>query len=313
MAFALARFGSRTAWVGGLVDTALGRMVANHARAQGVDVSHAPVVAYDGVGRSARMGLHFTEVGTGPRASTSLYDRGHSATAAIRPGDIDWRYLFEELGVRWFHTGGVFTCLSEQSREVAAEAIAAAQAAGTVVSYDLNYRSNLWDSASAVAATTPLLSGIDVLIGNEEDLQQALGYRRESVEDLSSLDLDVYRDLVRSVARDHPNLTIVATTLREVINADENNWSALLYSVPEDRFHTGPNMERLRVEDRIGGGDGFVSGLVYALLRGEDPGRAVAVGTAHGALVQTTRGDTTGATLPELLRVVQGGSARIQR
>ena len=314
VAYALARLGLRTAWVGGLVDNPIGEIVVGHARVAGVDLSFAPVFSYDGVGRDARMGLHFVEVGTGPRPSMSIYDRGHSATSQIEPGQIDWGELFRDRGVRWFHTGGTFTCLSESAQQVAAEALAAAKAAGVVVSYDLNFRSKLWDSATAIATTQPLVPFIDVLIGNEEDFQNVLGYEVEGTEEsLQVLPIDGYKAMVKRVAGDHRNLSFIGTTLREVLSANENNWSAILYSAETDTFFEGPTFDRLTIEDRVGGGDGFASGVIFALLDGRSPAEAVALGTAHGALLQTTRGDTSQVTLAELEHTAAGGTARIKR
>lgn len=314
VAYALARLGLRTGWVGGLVDNPVGKIILNHARAQGVDTRHAVTMPYDGVGREARIGLNFTEVGAGPRASVTMYDRGHSATSRLRPGDVDWTELFERRGARWLHCGGVFAALSPTTREVAAEALQAAHRAGTVVSYDLNFRSKLWSSEEAIAATTPLVPYIDCLIGNEEDFQKVLGYEVAGTDDnLEKLPIDAYQDMVRRVAKDHPNLKVIATTLREVVSASENNWSAILYWAEEDRFFFGPTFDRLIIEDRVGGGDGFASGFVYAFLQGRSPQEAVKWGTCHGALLQTTRGDTSQLTLAELERVVGGGGARILR
>jgi 2-dehydro-3-deoxygluconokinase len=314
VAYALARLGLRTGWVGGLVDNPLGHLVRNHARAAGVDVSQAVTVPYDGVGRKVRMGLNFTEVGVGPRASVSMYDRGHSATSQIGPGDVDWERLFGSRGARWLHTGGIFTCLSPSTRESVAEALEAAHRAGTIVSYDLNFRSKLWDSATAIATTRPLVPYIDCLIGNEEDFQKVLGYEVEGTDDnLEALPIDGYKAMVRRVAADYPNLKVIGTTLREVVSASENNWSAILYWAETDTFYQGPRFERLIIEDRVGGGDGFASGFAYAFLTGRDPEAAVRYGTAHGALLQTTRGDTSQITLSELEHVVGGGGARIKR
>jgi 2-dehydro-3-deoxygluconokinase len=313
VAHALSRLGLRTAWVGGLVDNPIGAIVKRHAGAAGIDTSYSPVFDYDGVGREARMGLHFVEVGTGPRPSVSIYDRGHSATSKITPGQVAWDELFGR-GVRWFHTGGIYTALSEPAQQVAGEALAAAKSAGAVVSYDLNFRSKLWDSPSAIAATRPLVPHVDVLIGNEEDFQRVLGYEVAGTDTgLRDLPLSSYRTMVEQVAVDHPHLSYIGTTLREVVSANENNWSAILYSVDDDTFYEGPTFERLVVEDRVGGGDGFASGLIFALLDGRSAQEAVTLGTAHGALLQTTRGDTSQLTLAELEHTAGGGSARIDR
>ena len=314
VAYALARLGLRTGWVGGVVDNPVGKIVMNHARGAGMDLSGVVELPYDGVGREARMGLNFTEVGAGPRASVTMYDRGHSATSKMKRGDVDWKKLFGERGVRWLHTGGIFTCLSETTREVAAEALEAAHEAGTIVSYDLNFRSKLWSSEEAIKTTKPLVKHIDCLIGNEEDFQKVLGYEVEGADEgLESLPIDSYKKMVRRVAKDYPNLKVIGSTLREVLNASENNWSAILYWAETDEFYQGPSFERLILTDRVGGGDGFASGFAYAFLSGATPQEAVNLGTAHGALLQTTRGDTSQITLEELERVAGGGGARIIR
>jgi len=315
VAYALARLGLRTGWVGGLVDNPVSKIALNHARAVGMDTSDVVTLPYDGVGRAARMGLNFTEVGVGPRAAVTLYDRGHSATAAMQPGQVDWDNLFRGRGVRWLHTGGIFTCLSESTRQVAAEALKAAHDAGTIVSYDLNFRSKLWSSADAIKTTKPLVKYIDCLIGNEEDFQKVLGYDVEGadIEGGGELPIERYKDMVRQVAKDYPNIKIVGTTLRAVINATENDWSAILYDAQNDVFHHGPSFDRLILEDRVGGGDGFASGFTYAFLTGKTPEEAVNWGTCHGAMLMTTRGDTSEITLKELEHVVKGGGARIVR
>lgn len=315
VAYALSRLGLRTGWVGALVDNPVGQIVLNHARAGGVDTGYAVVLPYDGVGREARVGLNFTEVGSGVRASVTMYDRGNSATSRMKPGDVDWDTLFAKSGARWLHTGGIFTCLSDSTQLVAAEALKAAHKAGTIVSYDLNFRAKLWSSEDAIATTRPLVKYIDCLIGNEEDFQKVLGYEVEGAGDdnLNNLPIESYKKMVRRVAKDYPNLKVIGTTLREVLSASENNWSAILYWAETDTFYQGPTFDRLIIEDRVGGGDGFASGFAYGLLTGSDPQTAVNLGTAHGALVQTTRGDTSQITLKELQHVAAGGGARIVR
>ncbi len=314
VAYALARLGLRTGWVGGLVDNPVGRIILNHARSAGVDTSHAVIMPYDGIGREARIGLNFTEVGAGPRASVTMYDRGHSATSKMTSDDVDWQEIFEGRGVRWLHTGGIFTCLSESTRSMAPRMLEAAHRAGTVVSYDLNFRSKLWSSAQAIETTRPLVQHIDCLIGNEEDFQMVLGYGVEGADEgLKELPIESYKNMVRRVAEDYPNLKVIGTTLREVLSANENNWSAILYWAENDTFYHGPQFERLTIEDRVGGGDGFASGFAYGFLTGADPQTAVNLGTAHGALLQTTRGDVSQITLSELQHVAGGGGARIIR
>lgn len=314
VAYALARLGLRTGWVGALVDNPVGAIIQNHARSAGVDTAQTVMMKYDGVGREARIGLNFTEVGMGVRASVTMYDRGHSATSKMKPGDVDWAKLFKGRGVRWLHTGGIYTCLSPTTRLVAAEALQAAHEAGTVVSYDLNFRSKLWSSKDAIATTRPLVKYIDCLIGNEEDFQKVLGYEVEGADEkLSHLPIESYKNMVRRVAKDFPNLKVIGTTLREVTSGSMNNWSAILYWAETDTFFMGPEFNGLEIEDRVGGGDGFASGFAYGFLTGADPQTCVNLGTAHGALLQTTRGDTSQITLSELKHVAGGGSARINR
>jgi 2-dehydro-3-deoxygluconokinase len=214
VAYALARLGLRTGWIGGLNTSPMGRTIANHARAAGMDISHAVTRKYDGVGKVDRIGLNFTEVGHSKRASVTLYDRGHSATAGIMPGEVNWKKLFHEQGVRWLHTGGIFAALSEGTRKVVAEAVKAAHDASTFVSYDLNFRSKLWSSKEAIETTKPLVPCIDCLIGNEEDFQKVLGYEVEGVDvEKGQLDTSAFKAMVNRVVKDFPNVKVVGTTL----------------------------------------------------------------------------------------------------
>jgi 2-dehydro-3-deoxygluconokinase len=313
VAYALARLGLRTGWVGGLNTSPMGRIIANHARAVGMDISHAVTRKYDGVGKADRIGLNFTEVGHSKRASTTLYDRAHSATAGLKASDVNWPKLFREQGVRWFHTGGIFAALSDSARKVVAEAVKAAHEAGTIVSYDLNFRSKLWLSKEAIETTRPLVPHIDCLIGNEEDFQKVLGYEVEGVdvEQGGALDTAAFKAMVNRVVKDYPNIRVVGTTLRGVKTALVNDWSAIMWH--DGKFYDGPQFPELEIEDRVGGGDGFASGFTYGFLSGKSPQECVDLGVAHGALLMTTRGDTSQITLDELQHVAAGGSARIKR
>jgi 2-dehydro-3-deoxygluconokinase len=312
VAYALARLGQRTGWVGGLNTSPMGRIIANHARAAGIDISHAVTRKYDGVGKADRIGLNFTEVGHSKRSSVTLYDRGHSATAGMKPGDVDWRSLFEQQGVRWLHTGGIFASLSAGTRQVVSEAVKAAHDAGTIVSYDLNFRSKLWSSAEAVATTRPLVPYIDCLIGNEEDFQKVLGYEVSGVDvEKGQLDTTAFKAMVNRVVKDYPNVKVVGTTLRGVKTALVNDWSAIMWH--DGSFYDGPSFRDLEIEDRVGGGDGFASGFIYGFLTGRPPQDCADLGVAHGALLMSTRGDTSQINLEELLHVASGGSARIKR
>ncbi len=312
VAYALARYGLRAGWVSRLSTSPLGAFVRNHAKASGMDVSEVIWVPHDGVGRSDRIGLNFTEVGIGVRPSVTLYDRGHTAISRIKPGEVDWKRIFAKRKVRWFHTGGIFTALSETCAQVALEATRAAHGAGTVVSYDLNFRSKLWSSAQAIEATAKLLPFIDVLIGNEEDFQKVLGLKVKGTDErLASLPVEGYKQMVKEVAALHPAVSVVGTTLREVTSGLMNNWSAILYA--DGAFYESRKYQNLEIEDRVGGGDGFCSGMIYGFLQGESPQECVELGAAHGALLQSTRGDTSMVTMDEVKHVMAGGSARIKR
>jgi 2-dehydro-3-deoxygluconokinase len=312
VAYALSRLGLRSGWVGGLNTSPMGRIIANHARAVGMDVSHAVTKKYDGVGKVDRIGLNFTEVGHSKRGAATLYDRGHSATAGMKPGDVNWKKLFNEQGVRWFHTGGIFAALSDGTRQLVAEAVKAAHEAGTIVSYDLNFRSKLWSSDDAINTTKPLVPYIDCLIGNEEDFQKVLGYEVEGVDvEKGKLDTTAFKSMVNRVVKDFPNIKVVGTTLRNVKTALINDWSAIMWH--DGTFYDGPSYPDLEIEDRVGGGDGFASGFIYGFLAGQEPQQCVNLGVAHGALLMSTRGDSSQITLDELQHIAGGGSARIKR
>ena len=313
VAYALSRLGLRTGWASRMVDNPLGRLVLNHARAVGVDVSAVAVTPYDGVGKADRIGLNFTEVGTGVRGSVTMYDRGHSAAMHMKPGDVDFDRLFAKRGVRWLHTGGIFTALSDTSAATVKEALIKAKSNGTITSYDLNFRSKLWSSKKAQEVTKELVPYIDCLIGNEEDFQKVLGFQVEGVdaENLGALDTTAYKKMVERVVEKFPNIKVVGTTLREVKSGLINNWSAILWH--DGKFHESRLFANLEIEDRVGGGDGFASGFAYGFLTGMAPEECVNLGAAHGALLQSTRGDTSQITKEELMHVYKGGSARIKR
>lgn len=312
VAYALSRLGLRTGWISKLVKNPLGAFIRNHAQTSGMDLSEVVWVPYDGVGKADRVGLNFTEVGIGVRASVTMYDRGHSGASHMKPGEVDWKRLFSERGVRWFHTGGIFTALSESCAGVVKEAMQAAHEAGTIVSYDLNFRSKLWTSEQAIATTKGLVRYIDVLIGNEEDFQKVLGFEVKGADEhLKKLPIEGYKSMVKQVVAEYPHIQVVGTTLREVISGLLNNWSAILYY--DGEFYQSTRYESLEIEDRVGGGDGFCSGTVYSMLNGMEPQDCVNLGAAHGALLQSTRGDTSMITLDELMHVFKGGSARIKR
>lgn len=309
-------FGLRTAVVTALADNPVGRLVEDMILQGGVDPSLIKWVPYDGIGRTVRNGLNFTERGFGVRGALGVSDRGHTAASHMKKGDIDWEGLFEGQGVRWFHTGGIFAGLSETTPEVIEEAIAAARKSGAVVSYDLNYRPSLWVGLGgrerAREVNRHLAGFVDVLLGNEEDFTASLGFAVEGVDEtLSALDPRSFRDMIGRVVREYPGLKAVAATLRRVRTASVNDWGAVCWA--GGRFYEVPTREDLEILDRIGGGDSFASGLVYGFLTAGDPQKAVEYGAAHGALAMTTPGDTSMATLQEVEKLMAGGSARVIR
>ena len=281
----------------------------------GVDSSLIRWVDYDGVGRTVRNGLNFTERGFGVRAALGCSDRGHTAVAGLKPGEIDWEKIFGENAARWFHTGGIFCALSETTPEVAVEAMSCARKHGVVVSYDLNYRDSLWRSFGgkkrAQEVNRRIAPYVDVMLGNEEDFFAALGYEVTGTDEhLWVLDPEAFKQMIRKVVKDFP-FKVVATTLRKAATATRNDWGAVCYC--DGDFFQAKNRENLEILDRVGGGDSFASGLIYGFLSGKDPQWAVECGAAHGALAMTTPGDTSMATLEEVLQVMKGAGARIAR
>jgi 2-dehydro-3-deoxygluconokinase len=309
-------FGLQTAVVTALVDNPVGRLVEDFMLQGGVDLAHLRWAKDDGVGRTARNGLNFTERGYGARAALGCSDRGHTAVSQLRPGEIDWERIFGQEGARWFHTGGIFAALSETTPLVAKEAMEAARRHGTLVSYDLNYRPSLWKSIGgaqrAQEVNRELARHVDVMLGNEEDFTACLGFEVEGVDQhLSALDPANFGRMIARAVADYPNFKVVATTLRQARTATINDWGAVCYH--GGKLYSSRSREGLEILDRVGGGDSFASGLIYGFLIGRDPQWAVDCGAAHGALAMTTPGDTSMATLAEVERVMKGGSARVSR
>jgi 2-dehydro-3-deoxygluconokinase len=308
-------FGMRTAVLTALAKNPIGQLLEDLILQGGVDTSLIRWVPYDGIGRSARNGLNFTERGFGVRAAVGCSDRGNTAIANSQPGDFDWQNIFTASGSRWLHTGGIFAALSPSSALVARAAIQAARSSGTVVSYDLNYRESLWKGiggrAKAQDVNRELVSAVDVLFGNEEDFSATLGVTIEGVgDDFSHLPVSGYESMLHRVAELYPNLRLIATTLRTAHTATKNDWGAIaLYAGKTNYVEQRP----LEILDRIGGGDSFASGVIYGFLAGKDAQYSVHCGVAHGALAMTTPGDTSMATLSEVEAVMRGGSARIAR
>jgi 2-dehydro-3-deoxygluconokinase len=309
-------FGLETAIVTALADNPVGRLIEGLMLQGGVNLKHLRWAPYDGVGRSVRNGLNFTDRGFGVRSAASCSDRGHTAASQLKPGQVDWEELFAREGARWFHTGGIFCALSATTPLVAKEAMEAAKRNGTVISYDLNYRASLWTSiggkAKAQEVNRMLAPFVDVMLGNEEDFTTALGFPVMELDDgYSQLDRANFRRMIEKVVKEFANLSIVATTLRHAKTATRNDWGAIGYC--EKEFHDTPVRENLEIYDRVGGGDSFASGLIYGLLTGQEFKWALDCGAAHGALAMTTPGDTSMATLQEVLQVMKGQTARIAR
>ena len=309
-------FGLRTAVATALADNAVGRLVEDLILQGGVDASLLKWVSYDGVGRTVRNGLNFTERGFGLRAAAGCSDRGNTAVSQVKPGDFDWSAIFgSQNGARWFHTGGIFAALSASTADVAAEAMDAARSHGTPVSYDLNYRDSLWKAiggkAKAQQVNRALVRKVDLLLGNEEDFSAMLGVEIKGVsDDFNELPIAGYEQMLREVAAAYPNLKLVASTLRTARTASRNAWGAI--ALYEDKIALVPQQE-IDIFDRVGGGDSFASGLIYGLLSEKPIEWALRCGVAHGALAMTTPGDTSMATLAEVERAMKGGSARIAR
>jgi len=310
-------FGLRTAVVTAFADNDIGRLVEDFILTGGVDTSLIRWVPYDGIGRTVRNGLNFTERGYGVRGAVGVSDRGLTAASQLRVGDFDWDHIFGTLGARWFHTGGIFAGLSDTTPDVVEEAMAAAKRHGTIVSYDLNYRPSLWKAIGgqdrAREVNRRLASYVDVMLGNEEDFTACLGFEVPDTDpDLSSLDVANFQKMIGQATAAYPNFAVVATTLRAVRSATVNDWGAVAWS-SEKGFIEATHRPGLEIFDRVGGGDSFASGLIYGLMVKEDLSQAVEYGAAHGALAMTTPGDTSMASLAEVEALVRGASARVQR
>lgn len=309
-------FGLDTAIVTALADNPIGRLVEDLMFQGGVSQKYVRWAPFDGVGRTVRNGLNFTERGFGIRAALGCSDRGHTAISQIKPGEIDWEQVFSWDCARWFHTGGIFCALSETTPLVAEEAMKAAKQAGVIISYDLNYRSSLWKSiggkAKAQEVNRRLAPLVDVMLGNEEDFTAALGFTVSGLDEQhSKLDAGGFKQMIETVVKEYPTMSVIATTLRHAKTATVNDWGALCYS--DGKFYEAPVRENLEIYDRVGGGDSFASGLIYGFLAGKDPQWSVECGAAHGALAMTTPGDTTMATMAEVLQAMTSRTARIER
>ena len=304
-------FGLRTGIATAMADYPIGDLIAERVRAMGVKPFYKHF-KHNGV-NGPNMAAVYSDRGQGVRAPVVFYNRSNEAGAQLKPGDFDWKAIFAG-GVRWFHSGGIFAALSETTGEVIIEGMKAAKAAGAVVSFDLNYRAKLWNiwggHARALEVIARIVENVDVLVGNEEDLQMGLGIPGPEVAAKSKLDPSAFFGMIDTVVAKYPKVRIVATTLREVHSTNHHSWSAVAWI--DGKTYVAPTAE-LAVIDRVGGGDGYASGFFYGLLTGEPEQEAVNLGWAHGALLTTFPGDTTMATVEQVRAFAKGGSARIQR
>lgn len=309
-------FGLRAAVVTAFADNPVGRLAEDLILQGGVDIEWVRWVPYDGIGRSVRNGLNFVERGFGIRGAKGCSDRGNTAVSQLKVGDIDWDTIFGSVGVRHFHTGGIFAALSDTTPDVVIEALKTAKKYGTVTSYDLNYRPSLWKGiggkSRAQAVNREIAKYVDVMIGNEEDFTACLGFEVEGAdEQLRQIEIAGFKKMIGNVVHAYPNFKVVATTLRTVKTATVNDWGAIAWG--NGVFHEATFRPALEIYDRVGGGDSFASGLIYGLMTAGDVSSAVNYGAAHGALAMTTPGDTSMATLDEVEKLIQGASVRVDR
>ncbi len=309
-------FGLRTAVVTAFAENDIGRLVEDLILQGGVDTRFVQWKKYDGIGRTTRNGLNFTERGFGLRGAVGVSDRGNTAASQLTASSIDWDGIFSQ-GVRWFHTGGIYAGLSETTPGVIEAAMKSAKKHGTKISYDLNYRPSLWSAiggqAKAQEVNRALAPFVDVMIGNEEDFTESLGFKVEGLSsNFTEIDHSAFGAMVQEVVKTYPNLEVIGTTLRKVHSASINDWSAIAWS-KETGLLQSKLYERVEVLDRVGSGDSFASGLIFGLLDGRTMQEALELGVAHGGLAMTTPGDTTMASLAEVEKLARGGSARVER
>jgi 2-dehydro-3-deoxygluconokinase len=309
-------FGYKTAVATAFVDNEVGHLVEDFIMQGGVATDFIQWREDDGIGRNVRNGLNFTERGFGIRGAVGVPDRGNTAASQLKPGDIDWDHVFGELGARWFHTGGIYAALGETTPDVVIEAVQSAQKYGTIVSYDLNYRPSLWKSIGGHArcqeVNREIAKYVDVMIGNEEDFTASLGFEVEGVdENISEIETGAFKRMIETAVAAFPNFKAAATTLRRVITATKNDWSAILWH--DGEFYESRKYPELEILDRVGGGDSFASGVQFGFMEFNDPKKAVEYGAAHGAIASTTPGDTSMATRKEVEKQISGGGARVVR
>ena len=309
-------FGMDTAVITAFADNEVGKLMVDFIEQGGVATDFIFMKKTDGIGRVCRNGINFTERGYGIRGAKGCSDRANTAISQATPEDFDFEEIFGKHGVRWLHTGGIYAALSEQSCETVIAAIKTAKKYGTIVSYDLNYRPSMWSAIGGLdkarEVNKEIAPYIDVMIGNEEDFTACLGLEIEGQgSDLKKLNVDGYKAMMKNAAAAYPNFKVIATTLRTVHTATNNDWSALCYA--DGEIYKAAQYDGLEIMDRVGGGDSFASGLVYGLMATGDPEKAVNYGAAHGALAMTTPGDTTMADKSEVEAIMGGAGARVQR
>lgn len=309
-------FGQRAGLVTAFARNEVGLLMEDFILQGGVDTSLIRWMDDDGIGRAVRNGLNFTERGFGIRGAVGCSDRGNTAASKLKVGDVDWDRLFGELGVRWFHTGGIFAALSETTGELVIEAAKTAKKYGTIVSYDLNYRPSLWKGFGGLERcrqiNREIAKYVDVMIGNEEDFTACLGLEVAGTdENLTELDVGSFQKMITRAVADFPNFKATATTMRGVQTATVNDWCATCWI--DGKFFTAANRPALEIMDRVGGGDSFASGFIYGMMVLQDPQKAIEFGAAHGALAMTTPGDTTMASLADVEKLVAGAGARVDR
>ncbi|MSU33982.1 MAG: sugar kinase [Pedosphaera sp.] len=309
-------FGLKTAVCTAFVDNEVGHLIEDFIMQGGVATDFIQWREDDGIGRSVRNGLNFTERGFGIRGAVGVPDRGNTAASQLKPGDFDWDYIFGTLGARWFHTGGIFAALSASTAELTVEAVQAAKKHGAIVSYDLNYRPSLWKTIGGLKKARDInrqiAKDVDVMIGNEEDFTASLGFEVQGVgHNLSDIETGAFKQMIETAVKEFPNFKVAATTLRRVITATKNDWSAILWH--DGHFYESRKYDELEILDRVGGGDSFASGLQFGFMQFNDAQKAVDYGAAHGALASTTPGDTSMATRKEVEKQISGGGARVVR
>ena len=309
-------FGLRTAVLTAFPENEVGYLMEDFIMQGGVDTSLIKWMKTDGIGRVCRNGLNFTERGFGIRGAVGCSDRANTAISKCKPEDFDFDYIFGKLGVRWLHTGGIYAALSEEASETVVAAIKTAKKYGTVVSYDLNYRPSMWSAIGgqqkAQEVNREIAKYVDVMIGNEEDFTACLGFQIEGNDaNLKELNIEGYKKMINTAAKEYPNFKVVATTLRTVKTATVNDWKALCWA--DGEIYLSKAYDGLEIMDRVGGGDSFASGLVYGLMATGDPEKAVNYGAAHGALAMTTPGDTTMARKNDMEAIMGGAGARVKR